>query len=72
VAGLCEKRWFRIIFAYYARWLHTFTSSISRIVNRSIANRCRYVSSGVCRLLKELQSYTGRVPVVGDACFLPR
>ena len=39
MAGLCEKRWFRIIFAYYARWLHTFTSSISRIVNRGIANR---------------------------------
>ena len=25
------------------------------------------MSSGVCRLLWELQSYTGRVPVVGDA-----
>ena len=33
---------------------------------------CRYVSSGVCRLLWELQSYTGRVPVVGDAFLLPR
>ena len=39
MASLCEKRWFHIIFAYYARWLHTFTSSISRFVNRSIANR---------------------------------
>ena len=29
---------------------------------------CRYVSSGVCMLLQELLSYTGRVHVAGDAC----
>ena len=31
-----------------------------------------YTVDGVCSLLSELQSYTGRVPVVGDASLLTR